>query len=61
MTSFVEHMNRLKAVSDAIKFPRLTQCRFAYEGLLFLTQIISKDNVHPDLQKTGAIASVLAA
>ena len=59
-SSFDEHLRRLEAVLEAIKTSGLTlkpeKCRFAYEELLFLGHVISRDGVRPDPRKTAAIA-----
>ncbi|MBS2634167.1 RNA-directed DNA polymerase, partial [Salmonella enterica subsp. enterica serovar 1,4,[5],12:i:-] len=51
-SNFDEHLRRLEAVLQAIKTSGLTlkpeKCRFAYEELLFLGHVISKDGVRPD-------------
>ncbi|KAK8771367.1 hypothetical protein V5799_025390 [Amblyomma americanum] len=58
--NFDNHLRRLATVLEAIESSGLTlkpeKCRFAYDELLFLGHIISKSGVHPDPQKTAAIA-----
>ncbi|KAK8777518.1 hypothetical protein V5799_029140 [Amblyomma americanum] len=58
-SNFEEHLKRLRTVLDAIKSSGLTlkaeKCHFAYEELLFLGHIVSKEGVRPDPQKTAAI------
>lgn len=59
-THFDEHLRRLETVLEAIKSSGLTlkteKCHFAYEELKVLGHIVSGSGVHPDPQKTAAIA-----
>lgn len=59
-TIFNKHVQRLKAVLDAIESSALTLkpqlCWSAFQDQLFRIRIISKDGVRPDLQKPAAIS-----
>lgn len=59
--TFDEHLQRLRAVLQAITNAGLTlkptKCRFGYRELKFLGHIVSSEGIRPDPQKTDAVAA----
>lgn len=59
--TFHEHLERLKAVLQAIRFAGLTlkpeKCHFCFQELQFLGHVVSQAGVRPDPDKVAAVAN----
>lgn len=58
-TTFEQHLERLRAVLEAISSAGLTikpqKCHFGFHELLFLGHVISAEGIRPDPEKTAAL------